>query len=188
MLLSCSECAPTCACSPTPPASAQFVYNLTTRAVAYINHSYADTAVVEKNWVPFYYDGDLFFLTSVKPLRLIGPCRASESSPPMHTISCADFYTEADSFATQISNDERLVRGGTQLIEHSHGFYYGLGHTKHKPHKGARGIVEYRPALMVLSMLGTPKLVIHSHPLQVFGPGDDARFCCLHSLHTNRCR
>lgn len=133
--------------------------------------------------MPFYFAGQLFFMTSVKPLRLIGPCVPSAPA----TIHCPDFFTEAESFATTYNDADQLLRGGTQLVEHSHGYFYGLAHTKYTPPRSSSNITTYRPALFVLSMLGTPKLIIHTHPLPIFSPGE-APCMVLPCLTTHACR
>jgi hypothetical protein len=138
---------------------------------------------MEKNWVPFFYKDELYFVTSIKPLRIVGPCKhrpdehnndATAQQQRQRDMYCDDYYTEFASFADRFTNanNVQLLRGGTQMKEHSYGVYYGFAHTRFvrdgylEPNQNT---VVHRPVLIVLTLHPMPKLHIHSDWIPVVG-------------------
>ena len=72
-----------------------------------------------KNWSPFTHDGELYFVYSLKPLKVLR-C-------DLHTRKLNWVYEEPgdSNFRAEQLND-MLIGGGTNAVEHN-GFIYGIG-------------------------------------------------------------
>ncbi|KAK4538146.1 hypothetical protein CDCA_CDCA16G4171 [Cyanidium caldarium] len=93
----------------------------------------------EKNYAPVCVNGsDLYALTSVMPLRLLGPCRLRRDRPPVfadgrfriHGMECPVQRSEFPP-GEPVFRDAQLLRGGTQFVEVVRDkAYVALAHSK----------------------------------------------------------
>lgn len=126
-----------------------YVHNIDTDHVAMTIHPFChnisdDNIEVEKNWGPFYHDGQLHFVYSVDPLVVAKASGEHKCpSPTPSNIECQKISTTTLSKSLkQIFEDNGLsMRGGSPGIHLENGEYLFVGHSVQ--HDGDEPFADY---------------------------------------------
>jgi len=106
---------------------------------------------VFKNWSPLIEKSELFFVTSIVPLQVIGPCQEFIDHWNCSKISHSDFKN------TSTFSDVQILRGGSSFHRFDTSLYFSLAHTNNYPSN------LHRPVLVLLVTNPSYKVFILPH-------------------------
>ena len=153
----------------------KIIYNKTEPLIQF-EHIKGYRAGTEKNWVPILIKGELNYIYSLSPLRIL-KCEAEPESISLKSVKTKNTVPDKKKDVSTFKNVCRVqfkgeavdsgsqtgaLRSGTNWVEHSPGVYFSFARTRIMHEKCSHAI--YRPHLVVLKFNIDAKSGAYSDP------------------------
>ena len=152
-----------------------------TEPLMQFEHDNGHRESAEKNWVPIIIQGEVHYLYSLFPLRII-KCVADDATDKLNFNPDKDVTGAMKTCTVKFngpvvggSRQTGPVRSGTNWVEYSPGLYFSFARTR-VSHKKCSGYALYRPNLVLLRFdvdknteeYANPRIIYISEPITKF--------------------